>query len=225
MGWDRDTLVFIDEVGFSKGLRQTRGRSKRGTVATVTVRNSPGPGVKVCAAVSPLFGLVQWEPQLTAWNGDDFARFMTRLCRQDVMQHQSMRFVMDNVRVHHTEVVKDALRGQSIQHHVDFLPVYSPHLNPIEYCFHNWKTEMKHIDQLHDHRTLQEQLDETRACITPHLVTRILDHVYQYYTHCIARLPLAEFKPIGHRVLRARLEAEAERKDEVEEDEEDEKKE
>ena len=220
-GWDRDTLVFIDETSFDRNLHRSRGRSKRGTVATYQALNSPGPGLKVCAAVSPSLGLVMYEPQLTAWNGDDFARFMTKLCAHPGMQQQSMKFVMDNVRLHHTEVVKDALRAQPIQHDIEFLPTYSPHLNPIEYCFHNWKTEIKHVDQLHDRRGLREQLDDTRTCITAHLVTRILDHVYQYYTHCLQGLPLEDFKPIGCRVLRARQEAERQRQDR----EEDEKKE
>ena len=170
-GWDRDTLVFIDETSFDRNLHRSRGRSKRGTVATYQALNSPGPGLKVCAAVSPSLGLVMYEPQLTAWNGDDFARFMTKLCAHPGMQQQSMKFVMDNVRLHHTEVVKDALRAQPIQHDIEFLPTYSPHLNPIEYCFHNWKTEIKHVDQLHDRRGLREQLDDTRTCITAHLVT------------------------------------------------------
>jgi len=221
IAWDRGSLVFIDETSFDRGLHSSRGRSKKGTPATYTARNSPGPGLKVCAAVSPTLGLVMYDSQLTAWDGDDFAKFMTRLCRQPGMQQQSMKFVMDNVRVHHTEVVKDAMRGQSIQHEIEFLPTYSPHLNPIEYCFHNWKTEIKHIDQLTDSRTLQQQIDDTRTCITDHLVARILDHVYQYYTHCIQRKPLEEFKPIGHRILRARQEAERQGQN----DEEDEKKE
>ena len=129
-----------------------------------------------------------------------------------------MKFVMDNVRLYHTEVVKDALRGQAILHELEFLPTYSPQLNPIEYCFHNWKTEIKHIDQMHERRTLQEQIDNTRTCITPHLVTRILDHVYQYCAHCIQGLPLDDFKPIGHRVQRAQQETERQRQ-EREEDE------
>ena len=216
--WDRDTLVFIDETSFDRNLHSSRGRSRKGTVATYQALNSPGPGIKVCAAVSPVLGLVMYEPQLTPWNGDDFARFMTRLCALPQMQHQSMRFVVDNVRLHHTEVVKDALRAQAVQHEMLFLPTYSPHLNPIEYCFHNWKTEIKHVDQLHDRRRLQEQVDDTRTCITPHLVTRILDHVYQYYTHCTQGKPLEEFKPIGNRVQRARQEADRQRQ-EREEDE------
>ena len=56
IGWDRSRLVFIDETTFSKGLHQTRGRSERGTVATMPVLNSSGVGMKVCAAVSPSLG-------------------------------------------------------------------------------------------------------------------------------------------------------------------------
>ena len=207
-GWDRDTLVFIDETSFDRNLHRTRGRSKKGTVATYTRLNSPGPGIKVCAAVSPTWGLVMYEAQLTAWNGEDFARFLTALCQLPTMQHKSMRFVLDNVALHHTEVAREVLAAQRIQHHVSFLPTYSPHLNPIEYCFHNWKTEIKHIDQLHDRRPLSQQVDESRVVITAELVTRILDHVYQYYTHCIQEKPLEEFTPLPHRVQRAQQEAE-----------------
>ena len=94
-----------------------------------------------------------------------------------------------------------------MHHGIERLPTYSPHLNPIEYVFHNWKTEIKHIDQLHDHRTLEQQVDDARIVITDHLVTRILEHVYQLYAHCIEMKPLEEFKPIGHRVARAQDDA------------------
>ena len=150
LGWERDTLVFIDETSFDRNLHHSRGRSPKDTVATYTRINSSGPGIKVCAAASPVLGLVMYDTQLTAYDGEDFARFMTALCALPEMQRQSMRFVMDNVRLHHTEVVRDVLSAQAIQHYVSFLPTYSPHFNPIAYCFHNWKTEMKHINQLLD---------------------------------------------------------------------------
>ena len=207
MTWERDRLIFIDETTFSKGLHSRRGRSKRGSLATYTALNSGGVGMKVCAAVSPTLGLVMFETQLVAYSGADFARFMTRLCSNPLVQRKSMIMVMDNVALHFTEEVKDAMAGQAIQHDIERLPVYSPHLNPIEYCFHNWKNEIKHVDQLHDRRTLQQQIEDTRTVVTDHLVTRILEHVYQLYSHCIQGLPLEEFKSIGHRVARAQEEA------------------
>ena len=108
--------------------------------------------------MSPVLVLVMYETQLTAYAGTDFSRFMTRLCGHPLVKHHSMILVMDNVAVHFTEPVEDAIAGQAIQHIIQRLPTYSPHLNPIECRFHNWKTEIKHIDQLHDHRTLQQQV-------------------------------------------------------------------
>ena len=207
MGWERDRLVFIDETTFSKGLHSSRGRSKRGTLATYVTKNGPGPGMKVCAAVSPVYGLVMYETQLTAYDGNSFALFMQRLCDKPEMKHKSMYFVMDNVALHFTEAVMDAMRALPIHHDIKRLPTYSPHLNPIEYCFHNWKNGIKRIDQLHDNRTLEQQVRDARLVITAHLVSRILDHVFQLYSHCIQELPLEDFKPIGHRVARAQQEA------------------
>ena len=183
------------------------GRSKRGTLATYPARDSGGSGLKVCAAVSPVFGLVMHDTQLTAWNGTSFSHFMNRLCALPHIKKRNMIFVMDNVALHFAEPVMDAMRGQYSKHTIERLPVYSPHLNPIEYCFHNWKNAIKHIDQVHDKRTLQQQVDDTRVCVTGELVTNILNHVYQLYAHCIEEKKLEDFQPIGHRVSRAQQEA------------------
>jgi transposase len=161
----------------------------------------------VCAAVSPTLVLVMYETQLTAYNGKDFAPFETRLRARPAVQQQYMIMVMDNVGVHFTQEVQGTMAGQAIQHTVERLPVCPPHLNPIEYCFHNWKTEIKHVDQLHDRRPLLRQVEDTRTVVTDHLVGRILDHVYQLYAHCIQELPLEDVVPIGHRVARAQDEA------------------
>ena len=193
--------------------------SVKGTLATYPALNTPGPSVKVCAALSPTLGLVMYETQLTAHNGQSFAHFMTSLCATDPVKGRSMHFVMDNLAVHGTEWVKDAMRGQSTHHEIKFLPKYSPHLNPIEYCFHNWKTEIKHIDQLKDGRTLLQQIDDTRIVITSELVGRIMDHVYQYYALCSQCKPLEEFVPLPNKVKRKRQHDELVRQ-EREEDEE-----
>ena len=117
------------------------------------------------------------------------------------------------------------MRGLALHHDLQFVPTYSPHLNPIEYCFHNWKTEIKHVDQLQDGRTLQQQIDDTRTVITDVLVSHILVHVFQLYAWCIQMKPLEEFQPIGHRVGRRALEGDLQRAVIAAEAEEEEKKE
>ena len=103
---------------------------------------------------------------------------------------------MDNVSFHKTEAVKEALRGLPIRHELKFLPVYSPHLNPIEYCFSLWKSEIKRVDQITTTQSLQQQIDTAARLITPTYVARCLDHVYEYYARCIEGKPLEAFRPL-----------------------------
>ena len=173
MTWPRDRLIFIDETTFTKSGKRRRGRSKKGTLATYTSLNSGGKGLKVCAAVSPIYGLLQYELQLQAYSGQSFAVFMQRLCTNPAVQQHSMIMVMDNVYLHFTQEVKDVLAAQTVHHDIERLPVYSPHLNPIEYTFSKWKNEMKHINQLADRRTLQQQIEDTRVVVTDKYVWKM----------------------------------------------------
>ena len=70
--WARDSVIFIDEVGFTLWQKRRRGRSLRGHPALIKVTNSRGPRINVCAAVSPRYGLVYYECQLTSWNSERF---------------------------------------------------------------------------------------------------------------------------------------------------------
>ena len=72
-------------------------------------------------------------------------------------------------------------RERNVEHVLKKIPSYSPHLNPIEYCFHSWKTAIKREDQVTTSITLQQQIDNAAALITDKLVSRCLDHVYRYY--------------------------------------------
>ena len=83
-----------------------------------------------------------------------------------------------------------------LKHEIIVLPPYSPHLNVIEYCFHVWKSEVKRIDQLTAAKTLMQQIDEASKLITHDLVNRCMDHVFQYYTHCIEGKALGKFIPL-----------------------------
>ena len=108
--WPRDTLIFIDEVGFDRNQKRRRGRSRRGRPATLTVPDSQGPRINVCAAVSPQYGMVQYEPVLGTWDSFRFRDFMSRLTRQNSFtKYHSVRIILDGVRWHYSERVKEVL--------------------------------------------------------------------------------------------------------------------
>lgn len=192
--WDRDMLIFIDETGFDKHLYRKRGRNTRGRIATYSQVTSAGNRLNVCAAVSPVYGIIMYRVLLSSWNQEEFSHFINDLLKHPLVNHSSHYLVMDRVKWHHTELIDDVLQGQRIHHEIKLLPPYSPHLNPIEYCFHLWKTDIKNTPQTQS-SNLREQVDRAAAKITPAVVSSCLDHVYQYYVHCINKKLLEDFVP------------------------------
>ncbi|MGH7239586.1 MAG: IS630 family transposase [Candidatus Saccharimonadales bacterium] len=190
--WPREQIVFIDETGFDKHMHRRRGRSKKGTLATYSEPTNAGGRVNVCAAVKHGVGLLAYTIILTSWNQKEFAAFMTKVLSLLPTTHW---IVVDGVKWHHTELVKEVFEGQKIKHHLKVLPPYSPHLNAIEYCFHVWKSEIKSTDQT-TAPNMQTQIEHGRHKITADLVNNCLNHVYQYYGHCLKKQPLEAFQPI-----------------------------
>ena len=86
------------------------------------------------------------------------------------------------------------LSGQEIQHHVRFLPPYTPQLNPIETIFSLWKAAVKreHMNERNNDVRLTSLIHRTASCITKEKSENIYAHVTRCYVHCAAGLPLDE---------------------------------
>ena len=195
INWDRGNLIFVDETGFNAHMHRRRGRSEIGMRAQAVERNSAGYRIEVCAAVSPVQGLVKYKAILTNYNTEEFASFMQELLDTPLLQSRSCIICMDNVSWHHRDEVHDVLRAGRVEHRIKRIPSYSPQLNPIEYAFAIWKNAIKRVDQTTTTVSLQRQIDDAAPLITDRLISRCLDHVYRYYVHCIQRLPLDKFDP------------------------------
>lgn len=63
-------------------------------------------------------------------NSQTLIRFMKRLIKNS---KQKVFLILDNLRVHHSYMVKDWLEDHKTEIAVFFLPAYSPELNPDEY--------------------------------------------------------------------------------------------
>ena len=193
--WDRHKLIFIDETGFNKHTHKRRGRSVRGLRAHAIETNSAGSRLNICAAVSPVLGMVKYEIMLTSYNKDEFSHFMQGLLEHPLLQNESCIICMDNVSWHHHELVKDVMDAAAVRHRIVRIPSYSPQLNPIEYAFSVWKAAIKRVDQITATLLLQKQIEDAAALITDTLISRCLDQVNRYYLHCIRGEPLEKFDP------------------------------
>jgi len=100
--------------------------------------------------------------QIEQFNADNFGRFIEKLMHRK-RRNRKVVMVLDNARWHHAAALDPLLEEFRQYFRLDFLPPYSPELNPIErvwkltrrLCTHNQYFEF--LDDLVD--TVSEQFD------------------------------------------------------------------
>ena len=138
---DEDKFIFIDEMGISCSTRKSGGWSAKGTTPRKVVQSIRSKNYSVCAAISKrqliLFS-VQDKPYNTLTFTDFIGRLINKLQENNCCE---TNFVLDNASIHKSENLKNVieLNGYTLQ----FLPPYSPQLNPIEEVFSKWKSYIK----------------------------------------------------------------------------------
>ena len=142
--------VFIDETGFNVWTKRGKGRSKKGTPATVVTSGQRGQNITLILAISPQLGVVHHTFHDGGVNADVFTKFMQDLSAKLASKKAVMIF--DNANCH-------SCSPESLPtiHSLKKLPPLSPMLNPIEEVFSLWKREIK--GKLADHDVRQELLD------------------------------------------------------------------
>ena len=150
--YNTDMLVFIDETGADRrNLLRRHGYSLRGmplVKQAMLVRGEHLSGM----AVMSVHGLLDVRVTKGGTNGDDFYDFIQDhvLCHlqpfNGITPHSVI--ILDNCAIHHTHEVVDMIEGVGAI--IQFLPPYSPDLNPIEEAFSKVKSEMKNLGETVD---------------------------------------------------------------------------
>jgi transposase len=112
-----------------------RARSRIGKRAIIPTRVGDNSNVTLIAAISPVYGLIYHELHLGGTDGDRFSTFIENLLRHEFCVSRSRVLIMDNASIHHVEQVENVVNASPTRHRIEYLPPYSPHLNPIEYMF------------------------------------------------------------------------------------------
>ncbi|XP_029657634.1 uncharacterized protein LOC115231855 [Octopus sinensis] len=131
-------LIFLDEVGFKVVTRPSRGRSKAGHSAYLSVSASRSRNISVVAAMNK-YGMLFHKIHDKAVNGEDFKTVLLEikaLCLSKDITNPI--FIMDNARIHHYRGLENDTEVSTIIR--KFLPPYCPFLNPIENVFQYGKT-------------------------------------------------------------------------------------
>jgi len=187
MDRNREKIYFLDECGVSVSTRTNYGRSLRGTRANLTVKSIRGKNYSVCAAMNHT-SLFFYQVQETAYNTPNFVDYLRQfLDHLDSFNVRSAYIVMDNVRFHHSEDVQSLVEARG--HHLEFLPPYSPFLNPIENLFNQLKFYVKRMrpetsDKVHEAVLLASD------CVTPIDCSNYYGKMLEYIPKCIEKLDI-----------------------------------
>jgi transposase len=165
-----DRLKFIDESGAHLGLTRLFGRAAPGERVP---EGTPGYSGKHYTLVAAL-GLREVTATSVLEGGmtsDAFDAYVAQvlaptLCPGDVV-------LIDNLNVHKSEVAQRLIAARGAR--LEFLPPYSPDLNPIEKCWAKVKIVLRTLKA----RTVDElliALDRAFGSITPHDMQAWFDH-------------------------------------------------
>lgn len=134
-----DRLRCIDETGMNLTLTRLYGRAAPGVRVVDTVPQNYGENITLLAALS-FQGLSAPMIVEGAVDAEVFRVYIQEVLGPTLRPGDIV--LMDNLAVHKVAGIAEALRARGAR--VEYLPPYSPDLNPIEKCWAKIKTALRH---------------------------------------------------------------------------------
>ena len=137
-GVDPKDLVFLDETGANTAMQRTHGYAPEGQRV---VASAPLGGWKAVTFVGALTACGLTAPWALegAMNGEWFLAYVEQILVPAL--RPGMVVVMDNLPCHKVVGVREAIDG--VKCRLEYLPAYSPDLNPIEKAFSKLKRALR----------------------------------------------------------------------------------
>ncbi len=117
-----------DETGLRNDSQHGRGYAPKGKTPVLRL-NAKRESISLISSITNQ-GKVRFMTYRGSMNGKQLIRFMQRLTKD---AGRKVFLILDNLRVHHSKVVKTWLVKHIKKIEVFYLPSYSPELNPDEY--------------------------------------------------------------------------------------------
>ena len=159
--WPSARLVFIDESATTTKLVRLYGRAPRGE----RVRDSAPHGHwGVRTIIGALFGDGRTACMTidSPTDGEIFYRYVLHVLLPELNAGDIV--VLDNLGAHKQQRVVEAIQGAGCR--VEFLPPYSPDLNPIEKMWSKFKSILRKL-AARTSEALDEAIRRALECITP----------------------------------------------------------
>lgn len=137
-GVDPALLVFLDETGTHTSMTRRRARAPRGRRAYGRVPRNRGVVTTLIAALT-LAGMGAAMSIEGATTAEVFETFLERFLIPTLRPGQIV--IADNVGAHKSARVRELIEAAGCR--LEFLPAYSPDLNPIEEAFSKLKAHLR----------------------------------------------------------------------------------
>ena len=116
----------------------------------------------------------------------DFLQNLMDTLDRDDTRHQYKVLVMDNVRFHHVNEVKQLILSRG--YGVEYLPPHSPELNPIENFWSSVKRKVR--VQIASHNSLEgisDLVEDAVREIHPESIAKMINHCKHQFAKCELR--------------------------------------
>lgn len=164
-------LKFIDESGAHLGLTRLFGRATPGQRVVEATPGYSGKHYTLVAALGLTEITAAWVLE-EAMTQEAFEVYVSQVLAPTLQPGDVI--VIDNLNVHQSERARQAIEARGAR--IEFLPPYSPDLNPIEQCWAKVKTVLRKL-KARTFDELVEALNLAFQSITP-------ADMHAWFAHC-----------------------------------------
>jgi transposase len=161
LGFALEHLKFIDETGMNLAFTRLYGRAAPGVRVVESVPQNYGENISLLAALG-VDGLSAPMTVEGAVDTEVFRSYVEQVLGPTLVPGDIV--AMDNLSVHQVVGIAEAIESRGAR--LEFLPPYSPDLNPIEKCWAKIKTAVRHA-QARTRAALEAVLKQVLHTITP----------------------------------------------------------
>lgn len=135
---EKGEIHWGDETGIQNDAYNARGFAPKGKAPVVRI-NATKSRINMVSSITN-HGKVRFMLYRETMTSQVLIKFMSRLIRD---ADRKVFLILDNLKVHHSQLVKDWLEGNKERIEVFYLPSYSPELNPDEYLNGDLKQKIR----------------------------------------------------------------------------------
>lgn len=157
---DPKQLIFLDETGVNLALSRLYARAPRGKRASDQKPFQRGKRVTLLGALG-LEGIVAAMTLEGSVNGEVFLKYVKEILVPSLSPGKVV--VLDNLSVHKVSGIREAI--EAVGARLEYLPPYSPDLNPIEECWSKLKAFLR-TQAARTLEALQEAVSKATETVT-----------------------------------------------------------